>query len=367
MGAFTPILVLIALTLAIGPIAFPNATWHMIMVVDYLSPGGWKMFDDPYVQKYHNYLMSRLPDVEEKPAIVLPLEGTTRESLRDASNGYTVPVIIRGAVKGVPAIQKWTNRTWWIENYGEEPVLCKMVDGLKQGDAPSCTVEQAFSSYADDKGGRLYISGESKIFQRHPELLGDVTNEYLESLAPGKQVFTQLFLGYPGTGSDVHAAIGCNFFRMIAGRKKWWLIPQSQTAYVFASINPNGFSAHTKTKIGKGTDTPSPWLKKIERYTIELEPGDLLLNTAWYWHGISNLGDPKSDDMVIGVPTRYAVEHSIPAFRSNFLLSTIALSAIRKSYGGMGEFTSNAANLQSGIEKARNARVGQSLDEVRAD
>ena len=46
-----------------------------------------------------------------------------------------------------------------------------------------------------------------------------------EELAPGKRVFTQLFIGFPGMGSDVHAAIGCNFFRMISGRKRWWVIP----------------------------------------------------------------------------------------------------------------------------------------------
>jgi hypothetical protein len=349
--------------LAVGPIVFPNIFWHMIMVVDYVGPFGWKMFNDPYVEMYHDFLMSRLPEQPERPAIIVPLEGATRESIRDASKGYTVPVIIRGAVAGVPALTKWTNKTWWIDNYADEPVLCKFVEGLKDGDAPSCTVKQAFGSMDSTtpdgaKAERLYISGESKLFQRHPELLEDVTSPFLESIAPGKQVFTQIFLGFPGMGSDVHAAIGCNFFRMIAGRKKWWLIPQSQTPYVFASINPNGFSAHTRTRIGKGSQKPSPWLSKIERYTVTLEPGDLLLNTAWYWHGIVNYGDDP-DELVIGVPTRYAIEYSIPAFRSNFLLSTIALSAIQKQYNGLNTFISNADNLQDGIERARKARVGQ--------
>ena len=29
-----------------------------------------------------------------------------------------------------------------------------------------------------------------------------------------------------------------------------------------------GFSAHTLTKVGKGTEDPSPWLNKLERYNI---------------------------------------------------------------------------------------------------
>merc|ERR1711981_176066 len=117
----------------------------------------------------------------------------------------------------------------------------------------------------------------------------------LDSLVPGvdgeKRVFTQIFMGFPGMGSDIHAAVGCNIFRQITGRKKWWLIPNSYTPYVYASLNPNGFSSHTKTKVGKGDEDPSWWLSKMERYTVILEPGDVLINTAWYWHGIENLGD----------------------------------------------------------------------------
>jgi len=374
--SFRPLLALFAIFLAISPIAFPNLVWHGLMFCDYVIPG-WKMFNDPYVQKYHNFLMSRLPDRPDQEANIIPLEGCTREKLREASKGYTVPVIIRGAVKDVNALEKWTNATWWLENYGQEEVLCKYVEGIKDGDAPACTINDAFASLTKNRQDRLYISGESKIFQRRPELQGDVDSKFLDSIAPGKRVFTQIFMGFPGMGSDVHAAIGCNLFRMIAGRKKWWLIPQTQTAYVYASINPNGFSAHTLTRIGKGKEQPSPWFKKLERYSVTLEPGDLLLNTAWYWHGIINLGE-NPDELVIGVPTRYSVEYAIPAFKSNWFLSSIALAAIQKQYQGLTKFTSNADNLQNGIERARNARAGQvqgqvissgtsSLDEIEAD
>ena len=93
-----------------------------------------------------------------------------------------------------------------------------------------------------------------------------VHSKFIDDIAPGKKVFTQLFFGYPGTGSDVHSAMGCNMFRMIAGRKKWWLMPPSQTPYVMASLNPNGFSAHTLTMIGKGNQQQASWMNKLERY-----------------------------------------------------------------------------------------------------
>ena len=67
-----------------------------------------------------------------------------------------------------------------------------------------------------------------------------VKSDFLDSIAPGPRVFTQIFMGFSGMGSDVHCAIGTNIFRQIAGRKKWWLIPQSQAPYLFPSLNQNG-------------------------------------------------------------------------------------------------------------------------------
>jgi hypothetical protein len=42
----------------------------------------------------------------------------------------------------------------------------------------------------------------------------------LSGFVAGKPVFTQLFMGFAGMGSDVHSAMGCNIFRQITGRKK---------------------------------------------------------------------------------------------------------------------------------------------------
>ena len=77
---------------------------------------------------------------------------------------------------------------------------------------------------------------------------------------------------------------------MIVGSKKWWFIPPSQTPYLKPSINVNGFSAHTHTLVGKNGESASPWMEKLERYTAVLNPGDVLINPPWFWHGILNLG-----------------------------------------------------------------------------
>jgi len=326
----------------------PNFWWHIIILGDFfLAPYGWTAFDSIYVQKYHRFLVDRLPDREELPAREVPLAEATLERLMKDTDGFTIPVIIRGAVKGAEALDKWTDINWWKEQYGDEQVMCKSVGGHSN---VTCTVDTAF----DD---RTYISGESKLFKRRPELEAMVNTEYLDNLKIGNKVFTQIFMGFPKMGSDIHAAIGCNIFRQIAGRKKWWLIPTTQTAFVYSSLNQNGFSSHTKTNVGKEDEMESDWMKKLERYTVELDPGDVLINTAWYWHGILNLGEDP-DELIIGVPTRYKLPTPWNSLRSNWLLSIIAAIQIHRDFG-LDKFVSDTENLQGGIEKARTKRGEQ--------
>jgi len=117
------------------------------------------------------------------------------------------------------------------------------VDDLKYGEAKGCLLQDAMSDSADK---RRYVTGESKLFLRRPELLDMLETPYVDSIEPGQRAFSQIFLGFPGMGSDVHTAIGVNYFRQVAGRKSWWLMPPSQTALAFPSLNSNGFVAYTK-------------------------------------------------------------------------------------------------------------------------
>jgi uncharacterized RmlC-like cupin family protein len=36
--------------------------------------------------------------------------------------------------------------------------------------------------------------------------------------------------------------------------------------------------------VGKNGEKMSPWMNKLERYTVTLQPGDLLMNPPWFWH-----------------------------------------------------------------------------------
>lgn len=104
----------------------------------------------------------------------------------------------------------------------------------------------------------------------------------------------------------------------------------------------------------------SPWMSKLERYTTVLNPGDVLINPPWFWHGIINLGDRKDKKLVIGAPSRYGQGHSVKAgFRSNFVFNINAIIFLARKYGFKmlnGEF-----KLQNEIANNRRDREKKAL------
>lgn len=142
-----------------------------------------------------------------------------------------------------------------------------------------CNIKAFFDEL--DAGKPFYISGASEIFERNPALHDMIDSEQIRSIEPGVRTATQVFMGFPDMGSDIHCAVGINIFRQIVGRKKWWFIPPSQTAFLKPSLNVRGISSHTRTLVGKEGGEPSPWMTKLERYTAVLDPGDVLFNPPW--------------------------------------------------------------------------------------
>jgi hypothetical protein len=146
-------------------------------------------------------------------------------------------------------------------------------------------------------------------------------------------------------------------FRQVVGQKKWWFIPPHQTKYLKPSWNTNGFSAHTMTKIGKGNEEASPWLSKLVRYTTILNPGDVLVNPPWYWHGVENLGRAGSEDLVIGSPVRYSKDLvRKAAFKTNFAYTSNALFTLWWRFGMVAFQPGWKPNLQKDIAGNRKVR-----------
>jgi len=88
---------------------------------------------------------------------------------------------------------------------------------------------------------RMYMEGESHMFERFPELVAQFQSDLVDRIMPSERIFIQMFAGFVGMGhQDIHGAIGINAFQMLVGKKKWVLIPQSfgMTHFLYALMNP---------------------------------------------------------------------------------------------------------------------------------
>jgi hypothetical protein len=164
MGKFMNFLTYLVPLLALVMYLSPLVTIHLIILVDFFTP--WAAFKSEWVSKYHRSLVDPLPEIPAKELYEIPIEELTKEELRFRSNHYTTPVVIRNALAGMDVLKKWDNITWWIENYGDEEVICKYVESGT--DEKKCTIKEALSP--EDPSKRLYVSGEARLFMRRPEL-----------------------------------------------------------------------------------------------------------------------------------------------------------------------------------------------------
>ena len=352
-----PVVILMLPSLAILLMVHnPYVSVNIALFVDFYSP--WILFESKFYDAYHEYLISTLDEKEEKPLIEITPQEATMENIIKLSKEFTWPLVIRGMLNNSSGIEKWADPAWWEDKYSDEEVLCGTLSEVVE----DCTIKTFFQKIREKQP--FYISGASVIFKRNPELHDMIDNAHVRSIEPGKRQATQIFMGVPDMGSDIHCAIAVNIFRQIVGQKKWWFIPPSQTPYLKPSINVNGFSAHTKTLVGKGGATPSPWLSKIERYTTVLDPGDVLINPPFFWHGIINLGEKDDNSLVIGAPSRYIKGYStIAGFKSNVFLTFNAIFSVARRYGIMKTLRGEL-NLQQDIANNRRQREKKDLKAV---
>mmetsp|Transcript_23830 Transcript_23830/g.32645 ORF Transcript_23830/g.32645 Transcript_23830/m.32645 type:complete len:369 (+) Transcript_23830:28-1134(+) len=349
---------LVVLVIALSLVYLPSFWVGVLLLVDYYTP--WVLFESELYDKYHNFIVGRLPERPELPLMEIPYTEASMENIVKLSKGFTWPIVIRGMLGNESmseGVKYWKDPNWWLERYPDEPVLCGTLSEVVE----NCTIRTFFNEL--EHGKPFYISGASVIFDKHPSLHDMIDNELIRDIEPGMRTATQIFMGVPQMGSDIHCAVGVNIFRQVVGEKKWWFIPTSQTAYLKPSINVNGFSAHTHTMVGKEGGEVSPWMNKLERYTSILHPGDVLVNPPWFWHGIVNLGDRANKDLVIGSPSRYGRGYTTKAaFQNNPLFTLNTIITLGRKYG-LNKITQKGfrMNLQGEIANNRRDREGKAL------
>lgn len=257
------------------------------------------------------------PDGETKPV-------ETRFDLTPAEFKKTYfknsqPVVFRSAAKNWLCCQKW-NLDFFKKKLGQKDVLLVDVDGLTSQKTENkyeiLSVDDLVSNISD--GGDKYLRF-SPLLEQNPELAADLDLNWLNKLkskwAIGNTYY--LFMGGKKTVTHLHCDQPCNLFVQVYGKKKWTLISVDQSMLVYPQATQ---TAYFKSSADLSADSENyPLLKKVTRWEVILEPGDVLYVPPHVWHHVENLTD------TIGVGFRFSSFSA--AFRSSGVFTFLRFCA----------------------------------------
>lgn len=229
---------------------------------------------------------------------IMPIERRKDLSLEEFKNHYVkkgIPVVMEGAAKDWPCVQKWSLE-YFKELHGKDEIV--LVDQAIPGYPYELTT---LADVIDNiRGGGSKYYRFYPLLARHPEHLNDFDYKWLKERRNPLCWFDafQVFIGGQGSYTALHNANQSNLFVQVYGEKKWVLYSHYYSPIVDPPPVHNVYrSAPAKSEAGPFNpfepdyNYPYELYKNIDGYSVHLKPGDILWNPPFYWHAVKNATD----------------------------------------------------------------------------
>ena len=221
---------------------------------------------------------------------VLRLQNVGPEEFVQRWLGVNQPVVLEGAAKDWPAVQRW-NPAFFGERYGTETIRLL---SMGPGDVDNANYTARETSLADaidvleTSGNKAYCRFLPTLME-HPELRRDLDMAwFLDRRGPMSTAGNfHLFIGGAGTETGLHSAVSANLFLQVHGTKRWTLYspqwtpvfepPMDRAMYFVSAFDPE-----------RPDYERFPDARHLQGYEVVLEPGDILWNPPFWWHKVSN-------------------------------------------------------------------------------
>jgi hypothetical protein len=240
-----------------------------------------------------------------------------------------VPVVLEGAAADWPATRKWTPA--YLEQFcGDDQI--EVLDGVnwkvnrESGAEVVSTSEHRLrvrELVGNVSSGGAWYGAFMELLDKYAELRADLDLSFVEKfghtsrLLPWqKRVLAKMYVGGPGTATSLHCAGVSNLYVQIYGRKKWVLIPAEFTPFMYLAFS-NGLNWQSRVDFRNPDYEACPLYRYVDRHETELQPGDVLWNPPFVWHGVANVTES------IAVSLWWI--NVVRAFRNNFMLSALTL------------------------------------------
>lgn len=145
----------------------------------------WSLLDSRAYDRLHAALVARLPARAPLAIAALDAATATRRDVLAASEDFTRPMVLRGALRGLPCTAAWGDPQWWLDRYPDAELLCSSA-----GESRMLPVREALAR------PEVYVAGATTVFQHHPELKDMVETELTRAIA-----------GSPGAARELLSAV----------------------------------------------------------------------------------------------------------------------------------------------------------------
>lgn len=237
------------------------------------------------------------------------------------------PFIVKGFAQDSNAVRKW-NLEYFAKHYADaEVAYAIMYRDKARKDGLYGKLNEVIRLMKQAKDETVYIHNTSQIFKDFRDLLNDIQYSTLQEFYKPIAVnaIVQLFMGVRKSVTDLHCANEFNSFLMIQGKKKWTFASYEYSYALRGNLNVNAFNAITEiddyTRDFEYFEKKYPMYNRIPKLVGEIEPGDMLVFSPWWWHGVEN-----TTDTTIGVATRWTAKKRDLFPRGNIIYQNIQKS-----------------------------------------
>ena len=240
-----------------------------------------------------------------------------------------IPVVLEGAAAEWPAIRKWSP-AYLLDRCGADQV--EVLDGHNwtvNRDGAREVVSTAENTVAvaellrNVTAGGAWYGAFMELLDRYADLRADLDLSFVQRFGHTnlripwhRNVLAKMYVGGPNTATSLHCAGISNLYVQVYGRKEWVLISPRFTPFMYPALS-KGLNWQSRVDFRNPDYASAPLYRFVDRYETVLEPGDVLWNPPFVWHGVRNLTESIAVSLWWTNVRR--------AFRNNFAFAALTL------------------------------------------
>ena len=256
-----------------------------------------KRWDD-----FHARLLDRVSHDEPGGTFDVPrAENISPEQFYEQYFVTGKPVVLAGAAADWPAIKKWSPE-YLLQRCGQDEIAVLDAHNwrIKQDDEQDAvaTSEKMMNISAlleNMKAGGGWYGAFLELLDKYADLRADLDFSFIQRYGHANQllpwhrnVIAKMYVGGPGTSTSLHCAGVSNLYVQAYGRKKWVLIQPEFTPFMYPALGL-GLNWQSRVDFREPDYDTCPLYRYVDRYETILEPGDILWNPPFVWHGVMNV------------------------------------------------------------------------------